>query len=75
MRSVSSRVLPAPYRAAVLPISALTPTMASVPSAKHMRALPFVLGRMPVSALRGRNWVAKRPSGRRGGVSESEAWR
>lgn len=75
INSVSRSVFPAPYRARVLSTSALTPTMASVPSAKQMRALPLVPGRMSVSALRGRNWGAARPSGRRGGVSEREEWR
>ena len=52
--------------------SAFTPTMASVPSAKHIRALPFVPGRISVSAIRGRNWVGDRESGRRGGSSERD---
>ena len=59
----------------VFSTSALTPTMASVPSAKHIRALPLVAGRMSVSATKGRNWVAVRPSGRTGGVRDNEVWR
>lgn len=64
-----------PARCAVLSTSAFTPTMASVPSAKHILALPLVPGRMPVSATRGRNWAGERPSGRMGGVRESESCR
>lgn len=59
----------------VFSISALTPTIASVPSAKQTRALPLVPGSMPVSAVRGRNWVGLRPSGRIGVGRESEVWR
>lgn len=51
------------------------PTIASVPSLKQMRALPLVLGRMSVSATRGRNWVGARRSGRIGGWEEREEWR
>lgn len=43
-----------------------------MPSAKQIRALPFVLGKISVSAIRGRNWLDVRPSGRIGGVRESE---
>jgi hypothetical protein len=49
--------------------------MASVPSAKQIRALPFVPGRMLVSAIRGRNWFGVRASGRIGGVREREVCR
>lgn len=48
------------------------PTIASVPSAKQIRAEPLVPGRISVSATRGRNCVALRPSGRIGGVRERE---
>jgi hypothetical protein len=51
---------------AVLSTSALTPTIAWVPSANPMRALPLVPGRTSVSAVSGRNWVGERPSGRMG---------
>jgi hypothetical protein len=50
----------------VFSTEALTPTIACVPSAKPMRALPFVPGKMLVSAERGRNCVGERPSGRMG---------
>lgn len=60
---------------AVFSISALTPTMASVPSARQTRALPFVPGRMPVSAVSGRNCVGVRPSARMGGLRERELCR
>lgn len=50
----------------VFSTSAFTPTMACVPSAKPMRALPFVPGRISHSAVRGRNCVGERPSGRMG---------
>lgn len=50
----------------VFSTSAFTPTIACVPSAKPMRALPFVPGRMVVSAESGRNCVGERPSGRIG---------
>lgn len=43
-----------------------------MPSAKQIRALPFVPGRMSHSATRGRNCVAVRPSGRMGGCEERE---
>lgn len=57
----------------VFSTSALTPTIAWVPSAKPMRALPFVPGRMSDSAVNGRNCVGERPSGRIGPLgSESE---
>ena len=46
--------------------------MASVPSAKQIRALPLVPGRMSVSAVRGRNCVGERASGRIGGCRERE---
>lgn len=52
--------------ATVFSTSAFTPTMACVPSANPTRALPFVPGRMSVSAVSGRNWVGERPSGRMG---------
>ncbi len=50
----------------VFSTSAFTPTIACVPSANPMRALPFVPGRIVVSAERGRNCVGERPSGRIG---------
>lgn len=60
----------------VFSTSALTPTMACVPSAKPMRALPFVPGRMLDSAVRGRNCVGERPSGRMGVLGrEREVYR
>lgn len=49
--------------------------MASVPSARHTRALPLVPGRIPVSAVSGRNCFAVLPSGRIGGLRERELWR
>ncbi|KAH0498619.1 hypothetical protein TgHK011_005864 [Trichoderma gracile] len=49
--------------------------MASVPSARHTRALPLVPGRIPVSAVSGRNCFDVRPSGRIGGLRERELWR
>jgi hypothetical protein len=52
--------------------SAFTPTIASVPSAKHTRALPFAPGRISLSATKGRNWVGERPSGRIGGLRHSD---
>jgi hypothetical protein len=55
--------------------SALIPTMASVPSAKQIRALPLAEGRISVSATRGRNCVVVRPSGRTGGSCWREMWR
>lgn len=55
--------------------SARTPTTASVPSAKQMRALPLAAGSRSVSARSGRNEVGARASGRMGGVSERELCR
>lgn len=55
--------------------SARTPTIASVPSAKHIRALPLAEGRSEVSARRGRKDVGVRASGRMGGMREREVWR
>ena len=56
-------------------MSAFTPTIPSVPSAKQTRALPLVDGSRSVSAVRGRNVVGERASGRSGGLSESDEWR
>ncbi len=55
--------------------SAFTPTIASVPSAKHSLALPFADGRRSVSATKGRKEVGERASGRIGGCREREVWR
>ena len=60
---------------AVLCTSALTPTMDSVPSAKQIRALPYVAGRISVSAISGRNVAGERPSGRMGGVDDRDVCR
>lgn len=57
------------------PSSAFTPTIASVPSAKHSLALPLALGRRSVSATRGRKEVGVRASGRMGRWREREVWR
>lgn len=73
--SSSSSLFVYTCRRGVRSTSAFTPTTASVPSEKHTRALPFVPGRMAVSAVRGRNCVAERPSGLMGGVRLSEVWR
>ncbi len=55
--------------------SALTPTRASLPSARDTWADPLHVGRRSVSARRGRNSVGDRKSGRRGGVCVREVWR
>jgi hypothetical protein len=52
--------------------SAFTPAIASVPSEKQTRALPFALGMIPLSATSGRNCVGVRPSGLVGGVNDNE---
>lgn len=59
----------------VFPTSARTPTIASVPSEKHIRALPLAEGMSEVSARRGRKDVGVRASGRMGGRRERELWR
>jgi len=60
---------------AVFSTSALTPTIASLPSLKLRWAEPLVAGKTSVSALSGRKAVADLESGLIGGVSEREAWR
>lgn len=46
-----------------------------MPSAKQIRELPFVPGKMSLSAINGRNWLAVRASGRIGGLCERDVWR
>ena len=55
--------------------SALTPTIPSVPSAKHSRALPFAKASRSVSPINGLKEVGERASGRMGGFSESELYK
>lgn len=59
----------------VFSTSALTPTIASLPSLKLRCALPFAVGSTSVSAVRGRNCVGERESGRIGGVAAKEVRR
>src|SRR5256885_26861 len=59
----------------VLSTSALTPTIASLPSLKLRCAEPLVAGRISVSALNARNSVEVRESGRMGGLCERDVCR
>ena len=74
LSSLSSSVMLS-WDETVLSTSALTPTIASLPSLKLRCAEPFVAGRISVSALKARNCVEVRESGRTGGLCEREVWR